>query len=55
MNSTDIFLVEGTTVELCIELIHPTNLESLEQMRLIQIISNGQDSQGHGHGGKELD
>lgn len=44
LNRTELSLVEGSTQTLCIQVIYPTNLQSLEQMRLIQVVSRSRES-----------
>ena len=47
LNKTDISLIEGSTQTLCIELIFPASLESIEQTRSIRVLSSGGDLEGY--------
>lgn len=49
VNSTSIFLVEGSATSVCIEVVYPTRLsESLDRTRFIRVTmaSNSQDREG---------
>ena len=55
LNNTNILLVEGTFEVVCIELIHPTNLESLDQTPSLNVTSAETTHTEEGTGNESLD